>query len=88
MSFSLVSQFPSIPPFAKKEWGAGSNDAIAEFNANWTGHLSLVERRLRVGVFGEFDAGKSTLINSLLGDSVLAVSGVQEMLRSTVDNPR
>jgi len=43
-----------------------------------------VIRRLRVGVFGEFSAGKSTLINSLVGEEALAVSVAPETNRIEV----
>ena len=77
-SLSLLTQFPKVRPLVRKEWGAHTNEAIEEFNSRWMNHLSFVERRFRVGIFGEFDAGKSTLINSLLGGSALSVSNLPE----------
>ena len=76
--FSLVSQFSPIPPFRKPRWGGDVNETVAEFNAGWTSHLAFLRKRFRVGIIGEFDAGKSTLNNSLVGEPILAVSKAPE----------
>jgi len=55
---------------------------LSEFQLDGAG--ICVIRRLRVGIFGEFSAGKSTLINSLVGEEALSVSLVPETNRIEV----
>ena len=51
-----------------------SSNALVPRDAGLTSEDPWVVRRLRVGVFGEFSAGKSTLINKLVEEELFSVS--------------
>lgn len=86
--FSL--ELSQLPPLQLLTRVPKTNRFVGDHLRRWSEARPFVAKRIRVGVFGEFDAGKSTLVNSLLGREVLSTSVVPETATiqiATCDGP-
>lgn len=67
----LIEDYVSVEPAMAEDLHATSSGVTA---AQFLAGLDIAARKPRIGVFGKFDAGKSSLLNVLLGNNRLPTS--------------